>query len=152
MTSFFGSIGMIRHPDQMEKLWLSIWDDRDQHYDFVFAEKIESDSFRECLDREIAWVLPLERKRDYLISSMARLHLEIALQLSSNSQPTSHVLELFVVDLYGKRALQAIDNNSSVRWLTTPEILSGITKGGQPISPRLVSLLRRADVLPPQMS
>ena len=69
MSSFVGSVGMIRHPAQGERLWLVIWDAEQGHFDFVIAEKLENDSFREALQREVAWILPLDRKRDFIISS-----------------------------------------------------------------------------------
>lgn len=147
MSSFVGSVGMIRHPEQGERLWLVIWDAEQGHFDFVIAEKLENDSFREALQREVAWILPLDRKRDFIISQMARLHLESVLSIGGKD-PTYFIVELFVVELYGKQALENVERDDQTRWLAASEILGGKTSDGHPVSPRLVTLLQKADVLP----
>ena len=147
MQAFTGSIALVRHPNQMEKLWLAIWDPRYQHFDFVAAEKLENDSFRECLDRQVAWVLPLRRGKDYLISAVARLHLEALLLV--DLRPTAFLVELFIVDLYGKESLPTVSKDRSIRWLSTREVLAGATEDGQPVSPQLVMILTKADVFQP---
>ena len=54
MNHFTGSVALLRHPEQLEHLWLAHWDSRRQYFDFVTAERLDDESFRECLDREIA--------------------------------------------------------------------------------------------------
>ena len=151
MVKFEGSIGLIRHPEEVERLWLAVWDDRNYHFDFVVAERLENDSFRECLDREIAWTLPLRSGKDYLISSVARLHLDAALSLdASQADLMLYSIELFVVDLYGKVAAKSLANDPNLRWVSSDEVLMGKTTCGRCIAPRLVAMIRKADVFPPQ--
>ena len=138
------SIALLRHPEQMERLWLAWWNRREDAWDFVTAERLENESFRECLDREIAWVLPLQRSQQYLISSVARLHLD----LSADEMETTCAVEFYVVDLYGRTAQEAVDSCDQLRWLSGSELLSGETADGAPVSPRLVKLLQKADVIP----
>jgi hypothetical protein len=134
----------------MERLWLAVWDNRHCHFDFVIAERLENDSFRECLDREIAWKLPLRKGKDYLISSVARLHLDTAFSAAKQTSLMLYSIELFIVDLFGKMAAQSLANDPNLRWLSSNEVLSGKTNCGRNISPRLVSLITKADVFPPQ--
>lgn len=63
MDKFVGAVALIRHPIELEKQWLAQWDPHYGHYDFATAARLENDAFRECLDREIAWSLPLRKAK-----------------------------------------------------------------------------------------
>lgn len=150
------SIALFRHPEQPEKLWLAVWDSHADHFDFVTAERLERESWRECLDREIAWTLHLRRGKDYIISSMARLHLDLAASPGSTEssslsitpeQPRYSAVEFYAVDLYGKSGEATLANNERLQWLSSEEVLSGRTANGRLVSPSLVSLLKQADVI-----
>ena len=143
---FCGSIALIRHPEELEKLWLAFWDEPRGRFDFVTAERLEGDSFRECLDREIAWALDIRRGKDYIVSSMARLHLEIPSE-NEGSEDDLHMIEFFVADLYGKRGREAVRGNDKLHWLMSSEVLDGETEDGRPLNPQLVAWLRQADVI-----
>ncbi len=145
MNHFTGSIALLRHPQQLENLWLAHWDARRQHFDFVTAERLDDESFRECLDREIAWVLDIRRGKDYIISSQARLHLDIPVE--SDDVVTFYVGEFYIADLYGKAGRAMIEHNKELRWLTSDEVLSGQASDGAPVNPELVALLNKADVI-----
>ena len=66
-----GSLALIRHPKAREWEWLLRWSDERGQFETLTAARLESESFREALDREIAWQLDLRRSKDYIISSMA---------------------------------------------------------------------------------
>ncbi len=146
MDKFVGSIALIRHPDRCEHLWPATWSADARHFDFVTAPRLEGESYRECIDREISWKLRLRRGRDYIVSSVARLHLDAPLQLPGEESETYFVVEFYVVDLYGGSARVTVDNNSDIRWLTSQELLSGQCCNGQQVNDRLVLLLQKADV------
>ena len=145
MNHFTGSIALLRHPDQLENLWLAHWDEGRKHYDFVTAEQLDDESFRECLDREVAWVLDIRRKKDYIISSQARLHPDLPVEVSDVE--TFCVVEFYIVDLYGKSGRASVELNRELRWLTSDEVLSRQTSEGVPVIPSLVELLKKADVI-----
>lgn len=147
MTSFSGSIALFRHPEQLEHLWLARWDSRRRQFDFVKAERLEHESFRECLDRELAWTLQLRRGKDYLISSMARLHLEAPLRLPNEDEDSLIEVEFYIVDFYGRAGRAVIEEDPATRWLSSDEVLSGVTADGKPVAPSLVTLLTKADVI-----
>ena len=140
-----GSVALLRHPEQLEHLWLAHWDSRRQYFDFVTAERLDDESFRECLDREIAWVLDLRRGKDYIVSSQARLHLDVPVEAADDE--TFFVVEFYIADLYGKASRGMVELNRDVSWLTSDEVLSGQTSKGVPVNPSLVELLNRADVI-----
>lgn len=145
MNHFTGSVALLRHPEQLEHLWLAHWDSRRQYFDFVTAERLDDESFRECLDREIAWVLDLRRGKDYIVSSQARLHLDVPVEAADDE--TFFVVEFYIADLYGKASRGMVELNRDVSWLTSDEVRSGQTSKGVPVNPSLVELLNRADVI-----
>ena len=144
MTSpFVGSVCLLRHPEEVESQWLTIWNESRRRLDFITAERLHGDSFRECIDREIGWVLDLRRGKEYIVSSQARLHLEIP----DESGSLTHVLEFFVSDLYGKEGIAAVFENPSVHWLTGAEICDGESRDGLPLNALHVEWLLQADVI-----
>lgn len=150
MTHFVGSVALIRHPDRGEHAWLTIWDDSAECYDFVVAQRLCEESYRESIDREIAWKLRLRRGKDYIVSSVARLHLDAVLPLSGTEAETYFVVEFFVVDLYGGSARVTVANNPATRWLTARELLAGKSRDGSFVSERLAMLLRKSEVIAPK--
>ena len=147
MTKFVGPIALIRHPDRGEGLWLALWNTEARQFEFVTAPRLESESYRECIDREIAWRLRLRRSRDYIVSSVARLHLDAPLPSPGDAGVTFFVVEFYVVDLYGGSAWVTVNNNPDTRWLSSQELLSGECHEGKPVSGQLVMLLKKADVI-----
>lgn len=145
MNQFAGSIALIRHPEYLEDQWLAYWEEGRKRYDFVTAERLDNESFRDCLDREVAWVLDIRRGKDYIISSQARLHLD--LPIDSEIAGAFFVTEFYIVDLYGKSGFASVELNKQLRWLTSEEVLSGRTVDGGLLNPALVALLNKADVI-----
>jgi len=145
MPDLHQSVALLRHPQQLENLWLTYWHAGRNFYDFVWTERLENESSRESLDREIAWLLNLRQSKDYIISSMARLHMEIPSETSTSD--TVSTVEFYVVDLYGKLGMASVELNRNLRWLTSEEVLSGQTTDRLNVNPWLVKMLTRADVI-----
>lgn len=147
MMRFCGSIALIRRIQNEQAEWLAVWHDQRQQFEFIRSEILEGDSFRECLDREIAWELQLDRGRDYVISSVARLHAEIPVDEAGDDE--CHVVEFFVTELYGSHSREAVNATPRAVWLTTAEVLAGQSMDGRPVDPLLVDWLKHADVIAP---
>ena len=143
------SIALIRKPAAHGTAWLARWDDGQQYYDFVMAEPLEDESFRECIDREVGWVLRLDRQRDYLVANMARLNLEFQARLPGHSEPAQVTAVFYAVDLYRKAAWHQVDADPLNRWLSSKEICRGKTGDGQRINPLVTFLIRRSEVIQP---
>ena len=141
--AFAGSIALVRHPDDIERRWLAIWNDKRQHFEFLTSHRLEHETFRDSVDRAIGWNLQLRRGKDYIVSSVPRLHLDLAERSAADPQS----VEFFVVDIYGGSGRVTVDNNPQTSWLSNEELLRGTTASGQAIDPWLVALLRQADVL-----
>ena len=54
MTDFCGSVALVRHPLKLERLWLASQNPTRQHLEFITTKKIEEDSSRGCIERDIA--------------------------------------------------------------------------------------------------
>lgn len=146
--SIHQSIALIRHPDRPEQEWLGIFDASRQFYAFVAAERLNSESWRECLDREVSWVLDLRRGKDYLISHMARLHFAESHFDPQTGDEVETAIEFYIVDPYGRKGRAAFAQLDNVRWLTNDELRNGVTTDNVNIDPWLTDLLRRTDLIP----
>ncbi|MCA8986493.1 MAG: hypothetical protein KDA78_02560 [Planctomycetaceae bacterium] len=142
-----GSLALIRNRDAPEQEWLLFWEEQNQQYETIVAHRLERESFRECLDREIAWQLDWRRGKDYLISHMARLHIEQELQLPGDEKPLFYLVEAIVVDPYGKATREAIRHHESAVWLKAADLYQGTTSTGKAIDPRLVALITRFELI-----
>lgn len=147
MPALIRSIALIRHPERGEEVWLSAWNANRMLFELPCAEPLEGESFRECLEREIAWVLPLRRGKDYIVSSVPRLHHVAKLALSCDGDEADVAVEFFVVDLYGRVGVKSLADHPPARWLTAGELRAGATDDGRPIDPLLVQLIRQSDVI-----
>ncbi|HBN77613.1 MAG TPA: hypothetical protein DD473_17740 [Planctomycetaceae bacterium] len=146
---FIGSVAMMRHPEEGEKRWMTLWNSKRKQFEMVTALRLENDTYRECLDRELAWKLDLQRGKEYLISSMARLHIEQELILPGDEKPTLYVIEFYVADPYGKQSFNKLEERKDIHWLTTHEILAGYGPEDRSVDPRLVYLLNKFELISP---
>lgn len=147
MPDFVGSIALIRRFENEQTRWLV------QHHEcsnicrLIQAERLEEESFRECIDREVSWALSLERNKDYIISSVPRLHLEVQLRAPGKEEGDKIVVEFYVVDLYGRKAAGKLDQEN-LYWVTGAELKLGVTGDGRAIDPLQQKLLAKAEVIP----
>ncbi|HCS52971.1 hypothetical protein [Rubinisphaera sp.] len=146
---FIGSIALMRHPEEGEKRWMTLWNSKRNQFEMVTALRLENDTYRECLDRELAWKLELQRGKEYLISSMARLHIEQELTLPGDEIPAFYAIEFYVVDPYGKPSFAKLDKREDLHWLTTHEILAGFGPEDRAVDPRLVYLINKFELISP---
>lgn len=145
MESFVGSLGLVRDQASSPVHWLL----RNRgKLEFIQSERLEGDSYRDCIKREVAWSLNLHRDKDCLVSSHSRLHLSQAIFVPDENQEVWFEVEFFVVDLFTEVARQAVANNPNVIWLTGQEVRAGDSKTGLPICERHRLLMSAADVIP----
>lgn len=149
MQTLIRSIAMIRKPAEHRSTWLARWQPPTRCYDFVMAEPLEEESFRECIDREVSWVLQLERRRDYLVANMAQINLDFCEALPGDAHETHIVAAFYIVDLYRKSAWERVDSDPENRWVTASEIYAGQARDDRPIDPNLRFLIRHSEVIQP---
>lgn len=143
------AIALVRGWIDNASKWLVIQDAHAEQYRLVEASRIEEESFRESIDREVAWQLELTRGKDYIVSSVPRLHLEIPIEIahgcSGELEQRVDVVEFYLVELYGQKAKQTLLENTRIKWWSPEEILNETATHG--IISRQQQVLRLADIL-----
>ena len=121
-------IALVRRWFNDQSHWLVLTDSEESERRFVEAERLEQESFRESIDREVAWQLGLRRGKDYIISSVPRLHLELPVtvnhECSGEAEARFDIVEFYLIELFGRQSRAALDQNSKVEWWNVERLLS----------------------------
>ena len=147
MRQLFVSIALISRIEGDRNRWLVRWRSPDGCYDLVRGFRLEQESFRETIDREVGWQLGLSRQRDYLVSNMAQLNLEFVDVLPGETDPQHVAASFYPVHLYGREAHSRVEQDRGNRWVTADELLQGRVQGGGPLSPVTHHLIHRGDII-----
>ncbi len=147
---FIAAFALIRRDrDAGGSEWLALWNPGQECYQFVEARKLDDESFRRSLIREISWATGLRTGKDFLVASNARARVQYAELEDCHSEPVWFVVEFYLVELMGRRHRQVVEDLDGVAWLTAEEVQSGAARDGRPICPQMRSFLKRADILQP---
>jgi len=139
-------VALIRRIEQQIQ-WLGIHNVAKQQIDFVIAHRLEKESWRDSVTREVAWHLDVDRNRDIVVSNMAQLNVEFEATLPGEVDPTHIACAFYNVQLYRKEVREKVEQTESYLWLSVEEILAGETKSGIAISPLLMLLNGHAKVI-----
>lgn len=96
--------------------------------ELLWAERLEKESYREALSRELDWQFGLSRKKDYIVCSTPRLNLivhPIRLEVISREQALEDgfgVLEVYPIQLFGRRSRQLLNSREDVRFEFLPAL------------------------------
>lgn len=149
MELMFRSVALIQKTGAVPSQFLLHSDNSSDHVMFVVAERLGKESFREAVTREVAWQLDLDRRKDFLVSSMAQLSKEY-LELSPIDQSQVHVAVAFYsVQIYRNRVIRQLDENPRYQWVSAAEICAGYTERGETIDPQVVKWINRWRVVEP---
>jgi len=149
METHFISIALIREVDGPRLRWLAQWKAERFQFDFVSARRLEKESYRESITREVAWVLNLSRERDFLVANTAQINCEFIGRLVGEDQEKHIAAAFYPIHLYGDRARQQINADENSRWVTADEIYAERTDDGRLFNPVLIDLIRRTRVIQP---
>ena len=97
--------------------------------------------------REVAWDLALDRKRDFVVSNMAQLNVQLDAILPGYPGQTSITCAFYNVELYRKAAVAQVEQNENFVWLTSNEICNGVTEDGVELNPLILILNEEAKVI-----
>ncbi len=148
MRKYFRSIGLIRKMnDPGQSFWLAVWSDDDRQFGLVSAPRLESESFREAIMREVGWELDLNPNRDFLVSSVSQLNLEFVGPLPNQCGDLHVAVAFYLVDLFKRTTKQQVESDERCRWLTSQEVVGGLTSDGHAIDETQVYLINRAQVI-----
>lgn len=140
------AVALVRKIDKQIR-WLGILDAEKKQVDFVVAQRLEKESWRESVTREVAWKLELDRHRDFIVSNMAQINSEFEAVLPGNSETTKIACTFYNVELYRKSTVLKVEQDEHLIWLTSNEICNGATQDGIPLNPLIVLLNEHVKVI-----
>ena len=139
-------VALIRNLNERVR-WLGKLDQTKKQVNFVIAKRLEKESWREAVTREVAWELEIDRKRDFLVSNMAQLNIQLDMVLPSDSEPTNIACAFYNVELYRKSVVEEVDQNENFIWLTSHDICNGKTASGIELDWLVYTLIEETDVI-----
>ena len=159
MPHYVGAIALVRRdaadPGPRESAdparrseWLAVWNPAKGVLMLPEAEKLEGESYRDALVREVAWAAGLDAGKDYLVSHAPRAHVQFADQCEGPTEGDVTVMEFYVCELF-RRGRAKLEGAEGVTWLTATDIEAG-EADGRPIASRQLALMKRADLVPPR--
>jgi hypothetical protein len=141
------AIALIRNFDTGNMLrWLAVYNKKSRSLNFVSGDRLDGESFREAIMREVAWQLDVSRN-DFLTSQMAQLNLEFLETLPHASIEMHYHVAFYNVEAYRPAVIKIIQSRTELAWVTSEEICNGRTKLGVPFDPTLSYLINRSAVI-----
>lgn len=147
MEKVFRSVALIQSFDEEKSQFLLKLNAGRNQLDFVVGERLEKESFREAITREVSWQLDLERNRDFLVSNMAQLSMEYTGVVPGDVSERKIAVAFYLVHLYGKSARSQVKDSKITQWVTAAEICHGRTNLGTEIDPISVHWINRWEIL-----
>ena len=148
MHKLFQSVALVLRTDEKQTHMLLRRQPEPHQWNFIVGERLNRESFRESVTREVAWQLNLNRKSDFLVSSMAQLSMEYVETTPEGSQ--QHIAVAFYnVHIYRRTVLETLFADESNRWVSAAETCQGKTIDGQIIDPQVVHWINKWSVVQP---
>lgn len=147
MEKVFRSVALIQKIEEEKSLFLVKANAERNQLEFVIGERLEKESFREAVTREVSWQLDLERKRDFIVSNMAQLSMEYTGTLPGAVTESQIAVAFYLVHLYGNSARSKFIESTTTQWITAAEICQGYTSSGGEIDPIAVYWINRWGIL-----
>ncbi|QDT16335.1 hypothetical protein CA12_24360 [Alienimonas californiensis] len=164
MPHYVGAIALVRRDaaepgdrdvadPALRSEWLSVWNSAQGVLTLPQAEKLEGESYRDALVREVAWAAGLDGGKDYLVSHAPRAHLQFADQCEGPTEGDITIVQFYLCELFrrGRAKLEErlASEPGAVRWLTAGDLEAG-EADGKPIASAQLALMKRADLIPPR--
>ena len=145
MQSFVGAVALVRRDGEGGSEWLSRPHPGRKCLALPEAVKLEGETYRESLLREVAWDARLDAKRDFVLSSAPRAHLQFADGCETDDAATLWVVQFYLVELFRRGRAKLADDADAV-WLKSTDLRAGGTDTAR-LCPHQRMLLERADLL-----
>ena len=141
------AIALIRNSSSGTPRWLVKQTDSGSKPNLIIGHRLERESFRETVAREVSWELSLERKRDFLVANMAQINLEFVDRLPGNDEKSHIAVSFYNVEMYRAKVLGQLSVDPSVSWIDSVAICDGVTREGQILDPIVPYLINRSSVI-----
>jgi 8-oxo-dGTP pyrophosphatase MutT (NUDIX family) len=135
------AVALIRRRDAGQTVHLTQWNPKWQALYFVSGHKRPTETFRECIVREIGEELGLVSDVDCRLPDEPVGQLRFQAWSEAARTFTSYEFAIYEVTLTGDSALAKIMANPDNRWVTEAEILAGLCTDGTRISPTMTRVL-----------
>jgi hypothetical protein len=143
------SVGLIQKTHDDRLLLLLRRHPNLQQWKFVCGERIENESFRETIAREVAWQLALDRQRDFLVANVPQLSVESIENFPGSELELPVAVEFYCIHLYGRAAVAKVEQNTELKWFSCAEVCDGVAQDGLLIDPAIVGWLNKWQVVQP---
>jgi hypothetical protein len=141
------AVALIRSTESGSLRWLVKHGTNGEKPSLIIGNRLERETFRETVTREVGWELNLDRKRDFLVSSMAQMNLEFTDRLPGHSE-TSHIAASFYnVEVYRSQVLEQLRADDTCFWIDSAAVCDGVTRQGQILNPIVPYLVNRSSVI-----
>ena len=149
IEKLFQSVALVQNVEAGSTRWFLRWQPYQKCWQFVVGERLERESFRETVLREVAWQLNLNRKTDFLVSNMAQLSMEFTDRETADKSDRQVAVAFYQVQVYRRSALDLLNATPTGCWVSAAEICAGETTDGQLIQPQIVGWLNQWQIIHP---
>ena len=109
--------------------------------------RLEKESFRDTVIREIGWILELDRDKDFVVSNMSASAQEYVEEVETGRH--HFAVAFYRARLFTKRAREKVDNDPNARWISARELCEGVFEDQEGIDPTVVAWINQWSVLNP---
>ena len=141
------AVALVRRVESDGIRWLLMDQPQTGYLKFVVVERIENESLKEAVGREVAWQWDLDRNRDFIVSNMAQLNVDLIEDVPGQSDPVQLLVSFCSVEVYRSQTIAKLEQDPRARWLNSQSIWNGKTDDGQIIDPFFVMLNQRFRVI-----
>jgi hypothetical protein len=140
-------LALIRERGDSESMWLTQASPSQPMLSFISGNRLEGESFRETVSREVAWQLDLDRNREFLVANMAQIDLEFEGTVPGQEGLLRLHVAFYSVDLYRRIARERIANRKDLVWVPSSTLCQAERFGNWLINPFHQSLIQRSKVI-----
>lgn len=146
MEKHFISIALVQKTIEEKTQWLLLANG--EQLQFIVGKRLEKESFRETVIREVAWQLNLNRQRDVLVSNMSQRSVEFE-EVHPNFGERHVALAFYNAHLNRRSVIDVVDADERVVWVTAAEICTGRSSDGRTIQPEVVAWINKYEIIHP---
>lgn len=129
---FDRAIALLQDFEESQPVWMfrtlpAEHGDSDQvSLELFWADRLEKESYREAIARELDWQFDLNRKKDYIVCSTPRISLIVhpeRMEVISRADAVEQgfgVLEVYPIQLFGRHSRQHLIDRDDVRFERLP--------------------------------
>ncbi len=143
MRTSEAALAAIRNRPGGETLWLARWNEAWGAFHFVGGHRLDGESFRDCLTRELFEELGLSEGADFTVGTAPPVRFDYVGWSRRAQAETRYRIEMFPVDLREPDG-RAIASRTMTRWLDRETMDRGRCVDGLPVSPTMGLLIAKA--------